>query len=316
MRTALIAATLAVAVTVSTAIGPSPSTAAPRIATTRFVYGWSDHHRLVVYEFVSTRRSRPRAAVLLVHGGGWAHGSAAGFSGVARELADAGFAAFDVDYSLARIGEPGLLEEPREVAAAANWIMHRAARLDIRPGELGALGSSAGGNLIARVALGHAVPDLRAVVTWSGPMDLANFAPMVERSCRGTHCGPHWLASDLLAYVGCLPQHCASAWSRASPVSAVRPGAPAMLVVSSGEELVPISGTRLFVARLRHARDAVQLIVFRGHRHAGQYGGSAIGATVRFLRSHLVSRQARAPDGAAAPPLLVRSAAPAPGPSA
>src|SRR5690349_11719588 len=42
-----------------------------------------------------------RAAVLLVHGGGWVFGDRASLADEGRRLADAGFTAFSVDYRLA-----------------------------------------------------------------------------------------------------------------------------------------------------------------------------------------------------------------------
>jgi acetyl esterase len=255
----------------------------------RLRYATTDGRPLWLDEYLPRVHRGRLPAVLVVHGGGWAHGSPAGFSQVAQRLAAAGFAVFDAEYTLATPGRPGLTMQPAQVQAATQWITRHARALDLDPGGIGALGSSAGGNLVARVALLPDERDLKAVVTWSGPMNLDAFAPLVNRTCRDGECGTHWLATDLVEYVGCRPAVCPTRWNLGSPLDDVRRDAPPMLLFNSAHELVPLAGTLSFESRLRHDGDSVRLVVYSGTRHAGAYGATALGPTVDFLRSELVS---------------------------
>lgn len=257
------------------------------IVEIRFPYDSIDGRELWLSGYLPDERRPPVPAVLVVHGGGWSGGSPVEFSQPARALARAGLAAFDVGYQLDRPGRPGFPEQVAELETAARWVEQHAVVLGLRPGALGAIGSSAGGNLVALLAFYDHAPALSAIVTWSAPMDLASFWPMVQRSCTARGCGNHWLARDMLDYLGCKPAACPGRWARASPANDVRPGGPAWLVFTSSHELVPLRGTDLMVERLRSAGDSVELTVFPGDRHAGEYASEAMPPTIAFLRAHL-----------------------------
>jgi acetyl esterase/lipase len=252
---------------------------------THYAYTTVEGQPLQLIEFRQLG-ARVLPAVLVVHGGGWSHGSAEGFADVARTLAANGFAAFDVEYTLDRVGHPGLDEQPTEIRDAARYVFSHRRELRVRP-TLGALGASAGGNLVVRVALSGDSPELRAVASWSGPMDLMNFAPMVERECSNHSCGRHWLANDLLDYVGCLPSRCRAFWLEGSPLDGIRRIASALLLFNSDHELVPLEGVEHFVQAMHRAENDATLVIYRGHLHAGEYGSRALPATIRFLRNEL-----------------------------
>jgi acetyl esterase len=283
--------------------GAARAQAAPQelrhgVIEVRFPYTPPGEGRLWMDAFLPADRSRPVPAVLLVHGGGWSGGSPLGFAGPAEALAKAGLAAFDVGYRLDGPGHPGFPRQVRELSAAGAWIEGHAAVLGLQPGRLGALGSSAGGNLVALLALRAHAPPLSAVVTWSAPLDLASFGPLVQSSCRHGGCGRSWLANDLVDYVGCLPARCPARWAGASPADSVRPGAspaggvrpgsPAWMIFNSDHEVVPVRGAELMTSRLRSRGYPVVLTVYPGRRHAGEYASEAMGPTVAFLRSQLL----------------------------
>jgi acetyl esterase/lipase len=110
--------------------------------------------------------------LLLIHGGAWVKGSRQKRATTAVQLADAGIAAFPLDYRLAPDHPfPAALED---VQAAVALIRAYAARFQIDPEKLGALGSSAGGHLAALLATSGTGSNLsglgiRIAVSWSGP---------------------------------------------------------------------------------------------------------------------------------------------------
>ncbi|WP_344200209.1 alpha/beta hydrolase, partial [Aeromicrobium alkaliterrae] len=110
---------------------------------------------------VPARLYRPREGApvaLYVHGGGWALHDVETHDPFCRYLADAtGFALLSVDYRLApEHPYPAPLDD---VATAAAWLRATATTLGVDASWLAAIGDSAGGNLVA----GLAVRDPRAI---------------------------------------------------------------------------------------------------------------------------------------------------------
>ena len=231
--------------------------------------------RLPVLAYLPERH-HPVPAVLVVHGAGWTGGSPQGFRGPAEALARAGLAAFDVGYTLGTRLHPGFPGQVNDLVGAVEWIRDHARSLGVDPSRLGALGSSAGGNLVALLALDAGGPRLTSVVTWSAPEDL-----MTMRS------GPAWLVGDLEADLGCTAEECPQRWRQAAPVDHIARTPTRWLIFNSRNEVVPASGAEAMASGLRRAGDAVRLILYPGHDHAGEYQAAALAPTVRFLRTSL-----------------------------
>jgi acetyl esterase/lipase len=103
--------------------------------------------------------------VLFVHGGGWQGGSRRQFHWHARQLADLGYLAGSISYRLAGVAPyPACIDDTQ---AAVRWLKKHAARFGADPDRVGALGSSAGGHLVAMIAtrdtLHDNIPDLAGI---------------------------------------------------------------------------------------------------------------------------------------------------------
>lgn len=271
------------------AAGAAPARAR-EVVEMHAVYADAAGHPLSLVGYLPRERAAPVPSVLVVHGGGWSGGGLDGSAQVASAIARAGMAAFVVGYRLDRPHHPGFPSQVGELEEAARWVAARADLLGLAPGRLGALGSSAGGNLAALLALAPGAPRLSAVVTWSAPLELADFGPLMRRSCTRGGCGRNWLASDLLDYVGCMPAACPRRWAGASPVDEARPSGAAWLLFNSSHELVPLAGAKRMVSRLEMAGAQARLVVYPGARHAGEYAGSAIGPSIDFLLENLAGQ--------------------------
>jgi acetyl esterase len=245
-----------------------------------YVYGTAGGRPLSLLAFLPGRHRGPVPGVLVIHGGGWNQGTAQGFSSAAEALAESGLAAFDVDYRLDRPGSPGFPDQTNQLVSAVEWLHRHGPGLGVDPRRLGALGSSAGGNLAGLLALAlghhpHGLGPLGAVVSWSGPMQLGAIA------------GPGWLRADLLDYVGCPPARCPGRWRLASPADQVGPLPTAWLLFNSRSELIPLAGAQSMLGALHRAGDDARLVVYAGRRHAGGYQDQAMTPTIAFLRAHL-----------------------------
>src|SRR5438128_184043 len=222
-------------------------------------YGCSDQQALDAYVAPGARR-----AVVLIHGGGFHSGSKESLDPTALRFARNGWTALSISY---RLVPPAPWYAAKDDAlAAVRWVRAHASRFGFDPRRLAVFGTSAGGNLAALVAtVGRGRQLVAAAASWSGPMDLATFAPR---------------NAVIRRYAGCS---CATRLRALSPISFVGPGDAPLLLVNSTREIVPLGQATEMARRLRRAKVPRQLVVFRGSRHAVAYEREAWPPTLRFL---------------------------------
>lgn len=220
-----------------------------------------------------------RIAVITVHGGAWLHNDRAVFAPIAADLARrSGFVVLNIEYPRAPAGGSLYARQRSAVEQAVRWIRGHAAALGIDPRRVGALGGSAGGNLVALVGTGgtgslRTGVRLGAAVTWSGQLDLEHL--------RGDN------ATNVKAYLGCDLAGCPDTWALASPIDHVNHGdTPMLLFGSRGDSTPPSQSTRMARA-LRAARVDSRAVILPGSRHGQQYAATAMTRTIAFLRRHL-----------------------------
>lgn len=234
-----------------------------------------------VYE--PNQHPAPAPVVLVVHGGGWAGGDRSDVRPEAEALAAAGFVAVAPDYRLSAPGSPAFPSALDDLEAALAWIQQHAVAFDADPGRVAALGVSAGGNLALDLGVRNRVA---AVVSWSGPTDLAAFETTSQR-CTRPACGPLSLPYAVYQYLGCLPERCPGTYRAASPVMGVAGSRAAFMIWNSSSELVPRPQADEFAGAAVRAHVRVAERVLAGDLHAAEYSGQALGPSVAFLRSLL-----------------------------
>jgi acetyl esterase/lipase len=136
--------------------------------------------------------SKPRPAIVVIHGGGWIEGSRTSFSrpqerrpGHIFEFAKLGFVAVSIDYRLAKEAPfPAAIEDCK---CAVRWLRANSDKYQINPERIGAWGGSAGGHLALMLGMvdksagmegdgpyAEQSSMVQAVVSDSGPIDLAH----------------------------------------------------------------------------------------------------------------------------------------------
>lgn len=230
------------------------------------------------------------AAVLVVHGGGWRKGNkeSANIREMCELLAQEGFVALSVDYRLAP--EHLYPAAIADLEAAVRWMREPAqvASLGIDPARIGAVGSSAGGNLVGLLGSrgeGSLTEGARisAVVSLSGPMVLTADA------MRFPGAKPQD-AEVVLSYVGCADIADCPAAAEASPITHVDATDPPYLLVSSkGERLVHPEQAENMAAALDKVGVENKVILWPGSEHAiALFVHPEIrDATFAFLHEHL-----------------------------
>ena len=149
---------------------------ASRPAVTRdVIFGHADGEVLALDVY---QPAAPRAAIMLLHGGGWFHGDKGKDEDLALRLAAEGYLVFVPNYRLApKYPFPAARTD---VIDAMNWALGSQYPFD--PARLAFWGSSAGGNLAVEAALLTGRPG----VSWSGPLDLQRFIEETDGTAAAT----------------------------------------------------------------------------------------------------------------------------------
>ena len=202
-----------------------------------------------------------RAAILLVHGGGWVQGDRSQLRGYGIQLARYGFVCVASEYRLS--GEAVWPAQIHDVKAALRWVRANAATYGIDPSRIAVSGNSAGAHLalmLAGLATGElegeggnaeATSDVAAAIAIYPPTEL-----------RVTH------ADDAIGLLlgGKVAREVED---EASPIAYVHPGyPPTMLVHGNADEVVPVEASFAMYHALVTAGAPVELHVFDGEPHA------------------------------------------------
>ena len=253
-------------------------------------YGTANGKRLLLDAYVPRAGEGRRPAVVMIHGGGWRLGDKESWQPEAERLATKGWVAFSVNY---RLDEPSVFPaEIDDVQTAVRWVRTHAEEYKVDPTRIAAIGESAGGHLAAMLAtLGSGPRDrdarIRVGAAWSPPVDLTALA--------GSR-GAGWIGPLL----GCNRETCPDRLAQSSPVTHVDGSDAPLYLVSSTEELVPLSQSQAMAERLKAAGVEHRLEVYPGNRHALDFRDDAWNPTLAFLETHL----AAADDDEEPPPFL------------
>lgn len=260
----------------STYVG-KPTTAQPAPVVSSFnitrdvVYtpsGWPQALKADVYQ-PSGAGAKP--AVLLIHGGGWrAPDRREQMASIAERVAARGYVVVNATYRFApEYLYPAPVDDLRE---ALKWMRANAARYQIKPDQIAAVGYSAGGHLAGMLGVldGPAAVRVQAVVDGAGPSDL--------RKYKGGTLVPQFL--------GGTQSQVMSRFIAASPITHVsKDDPPFFFYHGTWDTLVPDDHSGDF----KTALDAVGVhtewfkIIGRGHITAFFDDGAAIDAAIGFL---------------------------------
>ena len=251
------------------------------------VYGAIAGESLLLDVYRSLPHANPRPAVVLVHGGGMWTGSRAHMAHPARQLAQAGYVAFSVDYRLvdAATGGHRWPAQLDDVQRAVRWVRAHAADYGIDPMRVGAYGWSAGGQLAALLGtrdtrdatapLASYSSRVACVVDLAGDVDLAAYTepPALH---------------EVVALLGGTPPEVPEPYRDASPLSWIDGRTVPFLVVHGAQDdVVPIEQSRRLVAALRAAGAEVQYVELAGTGHNDLVWNRVGAATLAFLARHL-----------------------------
>ena len=247
--------------------GQSPTPPDKPAAHKDLAYGPHERNRLDLY---LPKTAGPAPVVLWVHGGGWEAGDKADPPGLA--LLGKGYAVASTNYRFSTTAP--LPAQIADVRAAVRFLKANAAKYHLDPDHVGAWGASAGGHLVALLAVGADIPELdgdrkpaagapspsvRCVIDLFGPTDFATIVPADQAG------GP---VGRLLGGSSGQKKELARLGSPVSHVS--KAAAPCLILHGTDDKLVPLSQSEVFADRLRRAGADVELVVLPGAGHGGK----------------------------------------------
>ncbi len=208
----------------------------------------------------------PFPVVVYIHGGGFIAGDRGEGVVWAPYLLSWGYAVVSVDYRLApQHPFPAAIAD---VQCALAWLGQHGAEYRLDPQRLALAGQSAGGHLAALAGMANEATDpappwqpscgqgpfpIRAVISHSGPMDLAETLKTVDWAVEafvGSPCTP--------------PKVCA----QASPLTYVHAGAPPVLLFhGSADSTVSVTNAREMKAALESAGVPLVYVEVEGAEH-------------------------------------------------
>lgn len=225
------------------------------------------------------------AAVLVVHGGGWARRSPADMEDLSRWLAGHGLVAVNIEYRFAPTYTfPAQLQD---LQMAMRWLHVHADEYGIDRTRVGAWGYSSGAHLVALLATvasdadnplnqphGGPVTRPKAVVAGGTPSDLRKF--------KGGELVPQFLGGD--------QRRIPAVYAQASPVTSVTPNTPPMFLYhGTWDRTVPEDHAEDLYQALRANGVDSELYLLKGRGHVATFlfGGGAEKAGLRFLERYL-----------------------------
>ncbi|GAB3399326.1 hypothetical protein GCM10027515_05530 [Schumannella luteola] len=211
----------------------------------------------------SASSDTPQPAILLVHGGSWRRGDKAELTwrSICQWIAKNGYVVANADYRLApQYTFPAAITDLQQ---AVRWMRLPAQqdRFRIDPKRIGAMGGSAGGNLVSLLGTRGSGPTdenarVSAVAELSGPIDLTGVAVTPD------------FVPVQLTYLGCTSTTDCPAAEKASATSFIDKTDPPFLVAHSTKERIPLEQANRFVTQLRAKGVDTTYIKVKGARHS------------------------------------------------
>jgi acetyl esterase len=270
-----------------------PSEAQSRFRVRRDIrYGTAGGVDLLLDAYVP-RGGGPHPAVVVIPGGRWVNVDKAGKPHVSEYLAEQGFVAFAVGYRSALDAPyPAAIDDVRQAVA---WIRAHARDFGVDPRQIAALGWSAGGHLAGLLGtLGRGPLDrgtrIRAVVSWSGPM---NLVPLLnETNAEPDPSVPSKVPTQnvrdvVVTFLDCTGDRaCEEAARRASPLVHLDPTDAPMYLANSVDEVIPVGQARQMAAALGDAGVMFQYKELPGWHHGAGYGANTkmMNEAIAFIR--------------------------------
>lgn len=234
-------------------------------------------------------------AIVMVHGGGYAVGDKSSFEDVSSRVAYQGFVVFNINYRLAP--PDGVWHYPAEsddVHAAVAWIRTHGSQYNTNTTKVGAIGGSAGGNLVMMAATTgtNGVDKVDAAVSLSGPTAY-DLPPNDAAGFTGN--GRIKAITHVASYFNCTVQQfvtftCSQDTIKgASPAYHVDSTSSPIFIANSTDELTPLNQAEFMASQMQKANVPYVLKIVPGHGHAHAIVDAVWNDMISFLKKYLTN---------------------------
>jgi len=235
--------------------------------------------------------SKPRPAIVFLHGGSWKFGSPSQFHYHSDYLARKyGFFALSVDYRLS--GEARFPAALHDAKCAIRWVRSHAKRLNIDPERVAICGGSAGGHLSSMVATSAGVKayegtgghqrfpsHANAAVLFNGEFDMWD---LVKKKS---------LIDAMIQFIGGSAEEMPEKYDELSSIKRIDGKTPATLLLHGTEDrCVSHEQAVAFFNRLKKVGVHAELEIYEGKAHAWFNQEPDRTKTLKRMEKFLVSR--------------------------
>jgi acetyl esterase/lipase len=214
----------------------------------------------------SPRPTRPVGVVVLIHGGFWRpQYDRSLMDDLARDVADRGWAAWNIEYRGSGTGGGGWPATFEDVAAAMDALADEAERAPLDLDRVATVGHSAGGCLALWAAGRGGLPD-------DAPGANPAVEPVLAVSLAGV-CNliAAWFEDlgngAVEALMGAGPGEAGDPYTYASPAERLPIGVRQVLVHGTADDIVPLDQSTAYAAKAEEAGDLVEVITVPGATH-------------------------------------------------
>jgi acetyl esterase/lipase len=186
--------------------------------------------------YPSSKSKTKRAAVIIIHGGGWRSGNRTQHYPLAQRLADLGYVCFTPEYRLST--EALYPAAVYDLKSALRWVRDNAKKYNIDPNKIAVLGFSAGGELAAFLGVTSGNPKfegtecnlktsslVNAIVDLDGTLSFVHPESGEGDDTKRTSAATYWF--------GYSKKDNPKLWEEASPLTYVSQHTPPTLFINS-----------------------------------------------------------------------------------
>ncbi|MCK5781820.1 MAG: alpha/beta hydrolase [Flavobacteriales bacterium] len=221
------------------------------------IYKTVDTLELHINIFMPKKQDPSKAAVVLIHGGGWNTGSPKAMKRYAEHFSSRGLIVFTPEYRLRKKNNTTIVEAVADAKNAIAWVKSHAKEYDFDPDKLIVGGGSAGGHLAVGTVLLPDVGDENPKQDYT-PSCLILFNPVLDVSKEGF--GHRVVAEEVKPY--------GLKWQQLSPMEYIKKDLPPMLVVVGDKDKVLKKPVALkFEERMKKEGNDFTLKIYPGAEH-------------------------------------------------
>src|SRR5215510_621023 len=210
------------------------------------------------------KSERPIPGIVFVRGCGWHQGDKEAFAFIAGYMAKPGFAAACIEYRTS--AEARFPAAVHDTKAAVRWLRANASRYGVDPQEIGAIGGSAGGHLVALLGTSHYEKELEGV---GGNPDVSSRVQAVVAMAPVTDFRSIPLDRSAEAFIGQPLKEQPGKWKAASPIVYVnQESAPILLIHSRIDKSVPHEQSVILQVRYKEVGRHAELVTIADADHA------------------------------------------------